>query len=399
VRNKAYASRCLVALAVLIAGWLDLPSSVGAQASRTEVIAQEQNAKAANLRPEGPSSLEHFVVRVERLPILSGGSGPYPWMGSAYRGTGLALGAAYMIRMAGRGQLNMVAGVSLRGSTLLKADARTRGIARDRLKLELDARHAKAKDVSFSGLGPNSLPDNPAQYDYRPAEVGATATLQAARWIELSGRYVWMDLWTDTHVSKPAPGAPGLGQDLAYHVVQTTAAIDWRTSPGYSTRGGFHRVTWSYYIEAQDRPFSFQRLEYEGVQLVPILREQWVLAVHGLVTVTRTEDAGDVPVVLSPTLGGGESLRGFETRRFTDRDRLLLTGEYRWRPSRYLDMAVFVDAGKVGARRRDLGLSNLETDWGFGARVHGPTFAVFHAEIAKSREGWHLVFSVGKEVL
>ena len=58
--------------------------------------------------------------------------------------------------------------------------------------------------------------------------------------------------------------------------------------------------------------------------------------------------------MLAPFLGSGSTLRGFANRRFTDRNRMLLTGEYRWRPSRYLDMALFMDAGQVAADRRRL---------------------------------------------
>jgi outer membrane translocation and assembly module TamA len=55
-------------------------------------------------------------------------------------------------------------------------------------------------------------------------------------------------------------------------------------------------------------------------------------------------------------------------------------------------MAVFIDAGKVAERRSDLKLSNLETDWGIGARLHGPAFTALRVELARSREGWRLVF-------
>ena len=45
-------------------------------------------------------------------------------------------------------------------------------------------------------------------------------------------------------------------------------------------------------------------------------------------------------------------LRGYPSWRFRDRNRLLLTGEYRWTAGQFVDMALFVDAGKVAARVR-----------------------------------------------
>jgi len=387
-----------VARAVLLVCCLGTSSSAVAQTSRADIIAQEQEQKAAHLGREGPGPLENLIVRVEQSPLIAGTTGAYPWLGSVYSGTGLGMGAGYLLRMANGARLNGVAGLSTGGSWLLKFRAAKPEIAGEALNADLDARYTMAKDISFYGLGPSSRVDRPVRYDYRPFELGATASFQPAGKIRLSGKYQWMMLRTRTH-SPSAVGASDLDTDLSYHMVQAGAVLDWRESPGYSTGGGFQRVTYSLYQEAHGRPYSFQALEYEAVQHVSFLRGQYGLAARGLVTLTETEGSDGVPVVLAPGLGGGETLRGFETRRFTDRNRLLFTGEYRWRPSRYLDMAAFFDAGKVGARRRDLGLSKLETDWGLGARLHGPDFYILRSGIAKSREGWQIVLGVGREML
>jgi hemolysin activation/secretion protein len=104
---------------------------------------------------------------------------------------------------------------------------------------------------------------------------------------------------------------------------------------------------------------------------------------------------GDVdlaPYFLLPSLGSGETLRGFDVGRFRDRHSLLLTGEWRWMPNRSaLDMALFVDAGKVAPRRSDLTLSGLKTDVGLGVRFHGATITAVRLEVARSREGWRAV--------
>jgi hypothetical protein len=106
----------------------------------------------------------------------------------------------------------------------------------------------------------------------------------------------------------------------------------------------------------------------------------------------NTPDAGSrVPIMLSPDVGSGTTVRGFPNRRFQDNGRLVLTGEYRWRPSRYLDMAVFLDAGKVAPEWDAFGDHAFETGWGIGARLHGPTFTVMRVEIARTRNGLNLV--------
>ena len=168
---------------------------------------------------------------------------------------------------------------------------------------------------------------------------------------------------------------------------------DWRPAPGYSTSGGSYRASWERNHEKNGQPYSFNTQEYQVIELVPLVREQFVLAARGLMTLSNTDAGNEVPVILEPFLGSGSTLRGFANRRFTDRNRLLLTGEYRWRPSRYLDMALFLDAGQVTTDRRQFDLGALEVAWGIGARFHGPTFNAFRIDVARGREGIRLIFA------
>ena len=89
-------------------------------------------------------------------------------------------------------------------------------------------------------------------------------------------------------------------------------------------------------------------------QFVPILRENWVIALRALASTTSTAPGQDVPFYLLPDLGGSHTLRGYPAWRFRDRNRLLLTGEYRWTAGPFVDMALFLDAGKVAPRLADL---------------------------------------------
>ena len=74
---------------------------------------------------------------------------------------------------------------------------------------------------------------------------------------------------------------------------------------------------------------------------------------------------------------------------------LLLAAEYRWFPSRILDMALFVDAGKVAAERRDVDLDGLKTGYGIGARFHGPTFVPLRLDLAHGKEGFRIHLTGG----
>jgi outer membrane translocation and assembly module TamA len=143
----------------------------------------------------------------------------------------------------------------------------------------------------------------------------------------------------------------------------------------------------------QDSVYGFRRVDYDVVQHLPILRDAWVLSLHGRVETTYDRDGEEIPFFMLPALGGGSSLRGYSSWRFRDRHSLLLQAEWRILVNRFLDMAIFTDAGKVAARRGDLDLDGLKSDFGLGFRFHGPLATPLRVELAKSPEGLAIVFS------
>ena len=64
--------------------------------------------------------------------------------------------------------------------------------------------------------------------------------------------------------------------------------------------------------------------------------------------------------------------------------------------NRFLDSAVFYDAGKVTARKDDLDLHNLKSDVGFGVRFHTPLVSAFRIEVARGNEGTQLIFAAAQ---
>jgi hypothetical protein len=56
-------------------------------------------------------------------------------------------------------------------------------------------------------------------------------------------------------------------------------------------------------------------------------------------------------------------------------------------------MALFVDTGTVASRLKDISDGRVSTDWGIGARFHGPAFTAFRIEAARGNEGWNIVFA------
>ena len=157
-----------------------------------------------------------------------------------------------------------------------------------------------------------------------------------------------------------------------------------------------YRVQFDDYRERDNDVYSFKQVEAEALQLIPILRANWVIALRGLATVTDFSDSGTVPFFVLPALGGGSTLRGYPDFRFRDRNRLLMNAELRWTPARFMDMAVFYDTGKVSSRREDLDFQDLQESYGIGMRFIGLQGYVLRLEVAHSREhAGRLIFSAG----
>ena len=391
---RAYNYRSMSRVLVAVLTWSLLNSPLLAQSTRVETIAVQQAEKAKRLTPEGPSDAELVIRRVLLSPLLKGGGGAYPWFGSVSGGSGMAVGAGYLKRFQKSGGLNLLAGISFNNSQLFETRLVAPTMLRGRLHFGAEARWTKAREVPYYGPGPDTSPDTDFEYDYQPTEYNADTAFKPVRWLSIGGGYSYVDLDTKVDEFDPAVTfSPGMGRDLQYHVTRAEATIDWRTAPGYSTRGGLYRAAWEHHQETHDRPFSFDLQEYEVSQLVPLVREQFVLVARGLMTLTSTNAGQQVPLMLAPYLGSGSTLRAFPTRRFTDRNRVLVTTEYRWRPSRYLDPAIFMDAGQVARDLHQFRVRDFESNWGVGARFHGPLFTAFRVEVARGREGLNLVFA------
>ena len=83
---------------------------------------------------------------------------------------------------------------------------------------------------------------------------------------------------------------PGLGTATTFFHTQATVGFDSRLASGYARRGGFYGVTGHDYTDRDDA-FGFRRVDYEAIQHFPLLRESWVISLHGLAKMSW--DKGD----------------------------------------------------------------------------------------------------------
>lgn len=404
--DPATRRRTRAVLAAVIVPWLFLPvTPATAQDTRAEAIRQEQAEKVQHLEPPRRNAAERVIDRLEDWGLIAGAPrGVYPWVGSIYPGGGFGGGAGVRKALGDDGAVNVFGGYSIGTYARAQADLELPTFARNRAQLTLSGRYVDAPDVRYFGVGNSSSSGAESRFGYTPRSVGARLDIDGGRYFSFGGGVDYLDIETSTGRTAPSieqrfsrANTPGLGIPGFTYVNSTARAVfDWRKPLGYSGRGGSYRVQFDDYRERDDDLYSFQSVEAEVLQLFPVLRANWVIALRGLATVTDLDDTSVVPFFMLPSLGGGSTLRGYPDFRFRDRNRLVMNAELRWTPARFMDMALFYDTGKVAARREDLDFEDLKDSYGIGMRIIGMEGYVLRVEVAHSREhNARLIVSAG----
>ena len=360
-----------------------------AQDSRAAELAAQKADKATKLRPNTESGAEKALEWFEGH--ITDPSTLYLRFGGIHPSAGFATGLGYR-HAAGHARLNVGGAYSVRGYKLAEASVRFPELAGDKLEIETRVRWTDATQVPFYGVGNESSKDARVNYGLESFDADALVALKPVPWYRIGAGIALRTMQDRAGIGSrasietfPSP-PPLLFSEARFTQAQAFTAIDWRESPGYTRRGGLYSIAWNDFKDADDA-FNFQRIDAEIQQALPLLKEHWVLAFRGLLRTTEVKDGQIIPYYLLPTLGGSRFHRGYSDFRFQDRHVMLLSAEYRWIPSRVLDMALFVDTGKVAAERRDLDFDNLKTAYGIGFRIHGPTFTPFRLDIARGDEG------------
>jgi AAA family ATP:ADP antiporter len=375
--------------AAAVLALLTVPSQAQAQASREEVVATQQAQKAAQLSPYVPDSLERKLDKVDSL--LSSKHHFYPYFGSAYSGGSFGFGPAYRLRYADTGSVDAHVAVSLRRDKTAVGTWKLPTFGHHRVELSSQAQWLDAPDVTYYGAEGNPASGDRTGFAYKTKTVGTTARIRAFEHLSFGAG---LDgLWMNARPLSATSWLTNINSTFARS--RAFVEFDTRTSPGYSRSGGFYRVERSDYRQSNGASYSFARTDYEARQFVPLFRERNIIALRALVSTTSTTAGQVVPYSLLPDLGGSHGLRGYSTWRFRDRNRVLVSGEYRWPAGSLVDMSLFLDAGKVTPESGDLNLRGLTKTYGLGVTVHTPTSTIVRFELARTPNGTSLGFSLG----
>jgi len=368
-----------------------------AQDSRADLIAAEQAKKAADLKPYVPGSAERLTSSLYR-EFVAVPSGLYPYFASVYSGGGFTLGAGFREYYGDRTHWDLKGLYSLKNYKFIELSTDSWGHARGRVNFHGRAGWRDATQVAYYGLGFDSTVDDKSHFRMKQGYFGGNVDVRAAKYAVFGAGVTYEDYTLEPSTELPSieeaftpDTAPGLGANPKYLHTEASAGMDWRPAPGYARRGGLYQVTYNNYAD-RDKTYSFDRMDGEVVQHIPILRENWVISLHGRVQ-TTLDDNDNVPYFLMPSLGSGSTLRAYPSWRFRDRHSLLMSGEFRWIPNRLaVDMALFYDTGKVAHEWDQLSLRGLKDDFGIGIRFHSPAATPLRIDLAKGKEGFNIVF-------
>ena len=268
-----------------------MPVCAGAQETRAATIAAAQAEKATRLAPEERSWAEQLVLTARQVMVVQP-SGFYPYFDSVYSGGGFTLGAGYRQFTGDRTHWNVAGLYSATGYKLIEAGTTSPGHWGGRLDLHAAAGWRDATQVAYHGLGIESPEDAGTAFRMQQGYAGADATARPRSWILLTAGASYEDYtikdptgnFTPVDAVYDSAQAPGVGANPAFLHTTVSAAIDSRPAADYTRRGGLYQISRHDYVD-REAFYSFSRLDLEAVQHVPILRENWVISLHGRLAV------------------------------------------------------------------------------------------------------------------
>jgi hypothetical protein len=369
-----------------------------------------REAKRDRLAPPQKDGVEAGLAAVEDghwlQRIRAGWHGFLPTMGGFPSGSGQAFGVVWEKEGVGvrypdedtpnRVDLHGWTALSLRGYKLAQFEASLQRIAGTPFHLSALAGWQRNAGDSFYGIGPDSREEDRTSFAQEVPAVGVAVWWQMPSWLSLGGGVVHRDYSIEpgSDARFPTTGelfdpaeAPGFDQQPAFLTYDAFLEIDWRND-GDPYRGGLYTVRLSRWNDLDLDAFDHNDLDVELHQYFPFLKDTRVIALRARTILTDAPAGQTVPFYLMPRLGGSKELRGFRYGRFTDFNALLLSAEYRTEIWLAMDLALFVDAGKVFADHADLDFHDLRTNYGFGLRFKTSRSTFLRSDLSFGGESW-----------
>jgi hypothetical protein len=334
--------------------------------------------------------------------------GVYVETGNMITGEGwISAGPGYRTSILnGRGRIDLSAAVSWNLYKNVQASFELPHLASDRITIGAQGSYQDVLQVEYFGIGNASSRSDQSAYRFNNFDIVGFGRVRVNSWLSIDGRAGWiprpdlssptgprvnyastLDRFTDAT-------APGIRTQPPFVHGDVSIVADTRDHAGHPTTGGYYRAAAAVYSDRSVGAYSFRRYEAEAAQFVPLFTRKLILALHAWDVFTDTSNGAVVPFYLLPSLGGKNTLRGYNDYRFHDNDLQNLTAESRLALLTHMDLAAFADAGKVAHEVSDLDYRHLKTSYGAGVRFHNATSTLLRIDAGHSVEGWRVFIKV-----
>ncbi len=384
---------------------LSCASSLGQQDSRTDEIEAARSQKEQNLQPPEDPTLENVIVDAEKniiYRLFTSTDGPGIGFGQMVPGAGFSLNLRYQKTLL-NGHLHLAG--YLDGSTkryyLARFNASLLDLWDGHAVVDFSTTHSFFTQMPYYGPGPESRKTGRSDYRLERTDVEIRPALRPIRHLRvgLLGGFIANNVgsgtasqYISTEKQFDPSVTPGILQQTNYLQGGGFVDYDWRNDPAYPLSGGQYKAEYAKLSDRDVGLYSFYRVNLDAREYIPLFHRKRVIALHGATWLTDTNRTQQVPFYMQPTLGGPDTLRGFEPFRFYDDNAVLIQGEYRWEASTILDLALFADGGKVFHDWDQWNLHKIEGDFGFGLRFKTQSRLALRIDTGFSHEGFQVCF-------
>ena len=380
--------------------------------SRATLLPAQRQANLATVVPQERSAPERALHRITdgsrfMAKIMRGWKGFHFAAGDFPAGAGFVFGVGYTKLALGapdaesafpnRVDVQLVAAYSSRKYYQVGFDLTLRDLGGAPLSVAFHGQASEFPQQDFFGLGRASRQEDRTNYLLRSLEGGVDLWFEPLRRFRLGGGATYLSpsigsgrdaRFLSTQDRFDETTLPGFQRQPDFWRYHGFMDYDSRDQPSNPRAGGFYGARLSNFRDRHLDTFHFRRFEADLQQYLPLPNRDRVVALRANLVMTDFSSGEAVPFYYLPTLGGSKRLRGFREFRFRDLNSLLLTAEYRWEAWQALDLALFVDAGKVTFDHADLHFKDLEATYGFGFRFHSSDALLLRLDFAFSPEGF-----------
>lgn len=267
----------------------------------------------------------------------------------------------------------------------------------------VDLRYRDYPQHTFYGPGNRAIEDNKTDYALRGVSAEGVWQRQISTRFGLSARGGVLalhigrgrdDSTVDLEQRFILATIPGAVEQPRFVTAGAGFEDDTRTDPRLPEDGRL--IAASLRTFRADRPnLSFSRVTAEMRTYRRAFSSRGVFATRFLFAGDFSARNSSTPFYIRQSLGGTDTLRGFDSYRFADRTLAHATVMYRYRVHRYAEVIPFFDIGTTanGVSRLDFGARRTSPGIGIRARTDKQILADF--AYAWSTEGGRVVFTIG----